>query len=280
MPALTEHQSTKIIKLLLVGDPGTGKTSALASLVKAGYRLRIMDFDNLLTPLVRRLSAEERKLVSFVPFRDKLVGTDAGMMVQGTPKALTEASKMLNRWKDATEDLGNPAEWGDKCIVVLDSLSRARDAAMAWGDFITPSGKGGKDGRAIVGEAQRAITPILQTLTADAFRTNVIVIAHGTYLDLPDGTKKIYPQGVGQKLTPKIPQYFPNYIRYKNKNGKRTIQLESDSMIDLANTRPGFLNKELDISTGLAEFFGALRDGAPKEGETPKPKSVTLVRKS
>ena len=35
--------------------------------------------------------------------------------------------------------------------------------------------------------------------------TNVIVIAHGTYLDLPDGTKKIFPQGVGQKLSPKIP---------------------------------------------------------------------------
>ena len=35
-----------------------------------------------------------------------------------------------------------------------------------------------------------------------SFATNLIVIAHGTYMDLPDGTTKIFPQGVGQKLSP------------------------------------------------------------------------------
>ena len=101
--------------------------------------------------------------------------------------------------------------------------------------------------------------------------TNVIVIAHGTYLDLPMAPRKSSHRGVGQKALPPHSQYFPNYVRYRNKNGKRTIQLESDPMIDLANTRPGFLNKELDISTGLAEFFGALRDGAQNGGIPAKP---------
>ena len=45
-------------------------------------------------------------------------------------------------------------------------------------------------------------------------------------------------------------------------------------MIDLANPRPGAVDKELPIETGLATLFEALRD-APAE----KPKSVTLVRK-
>ena len=126
------------------------------------------------------------------------------------------------------------------------------------------------------GNAQDDVEKQIAMLMSNTIRTNVIVIAHGTYMDLPDGTKKIFPQGVGQKLSPKIPQYFPNYVRYKNKSGKRTIQLESDAMIDLASTRPNALNKELPIETGLADFFAALRDTPVQE----KPKSVTLIRKA
>jgi hypothetical protein len=116
-------------------------------------------------------------------------------------------------------------------------------------------------------------------LTSRGFATNLIVIAHGTYMDLPDGTKKIFPQGVGQKLSLKIPQYFPNYVRYRNKSGKRLIQLTSDAMIDLANTNPSaFEGKELPIETGLAEIFSALRGQPEKTAETPRPTSLTLKR--
>ena len=111
-------------------------------------------------------------------------------------------------------------------------------------------------------------------LTSTTFECNLIVIAHGLYQDLPDGTTKIFPQGVGQKLSPKIPQYFPNYVRYKNQGGKRTIQLESDGMIDLANTNPNaFEGKTLPIDTGLATFFEAMRK-PPAKVEKPKLRKV------
>ena len=45
MPKLENHQSTNITKMLLVGDSGSGKTGALASLAKAGFNLRIIDVD-------------------------------------------------------------------------------------------------------------------------------------------------------------------------------------------------------------------------------------------
>ena len=108
-------------------------------------------------------------------------------------------------------------------------------------------------------------------------RPDITYLLGGT---LPDGTTKIFPQGVGQKLSPKIPQCFPNYIRYKNIAGKRIMQLVSDPMIDLANTRPdAFKEKTLPIETGLAEFFGALKGQASKPaGETPRPKSLILRR--
>jgi hypothetical protein len=84
-------------------------------------------------------------------------------------------------------------------------------------------------------------------------------------MDLPDGTKKIFPQGVGKALSPKIPQYFPTYVRYKNIAGKRTIQLKSDAMIDLANGIPTGVPDSLPVETGLATYFELLRGPLTEE---------------
>ena len=286
MPSLSAHQSNSFTKLLLLGDAKSGKTGSLVSLVKAGYRLRILDLDNLLDILKYKIIEEcPDKLdnVEFRSVRDKYKPGPGGTMIDGKPKAWTESLKLLNNWKYTDEasgeeiDYGSPADWGTDTILVIDSLSRWCDAAYDFHEAIIPRGKSGDyDGRAVYGNAQDDVEKQIAMLMSNTIRTNVIVIAHGTYMDLPDGTKKIFPQGVGQKLSPKIPQYFPNYVRYKNKSGKRTIQLESDAMIDLANTRPNALNKELPIETGLADFFAALRDTPVQE----KPKSVTLIRKA
>lgn len=269
MPALSQHQSREYTKLLLLGDSKSGKTGSLVSLVKANYRLRILDMDNLLDVLsyfVQRECPEKIENVEFRTLRDRRKASPTGPVIDGSPRAFIEAIKMLDRWKyksnDGSEvDLGVPAEWGSECILVIDSLSRLCDAAYDFREPLTPRGKSGEyDVRAVYGDAQDAIENLLATLTSSSFETNVIVICHGTYLDLPDGTKKIFPQGVGQKLSPKIPQYFPNYIRYKNLGGKRKIQLTSDPMIDLATANPAaFEGKTLPIETGLATLFEALR---------------------
>jgi len=278
MPSLANHQSNQFTKLLLIGDAKSGKTGSLVSLVKAGYKLRILDFDNLLDILKFKVIEEcPDKLdnVEFVTVRDNYKAGASGSQIDGKPKAWITAIKLLDNWKYDDTDLGRPADWGPDCILIVDSLSRLCDAAYDFHESIIPRGKSGDyDGRAVYGNAQDDVEKVLAMLTGRGFATNLIVIAHGTYMDLPDGSKKIFPQGVGQKLSPKIPQYFPNYIRYRNKGGKRTIQTTSDAMIDLANPRPDKVEKELPIETGLATLFEALRD-TPVE----KPKSVTLVRK-
>lgn len=283
MTSLAQHQSNQFTKLLLIGDAKSGKTGSLVSLVKAGYKLRILDFDNLLDSLkyqVLEQCPDRLADIEFRTLRDKYKPTATGTVIDGKPKAWIESIKMLNNWSytdDTGEvvDLGSPSAWGSDCILVIDSLSRWCDAAYDFHEVMAPRGKSGDfDGRAVYGNAQDDVEKQLAALTSRSFACNVIVVAHGMYMDLPDGTKKIFPQGVGQKLSPKIPQYFPNYIRYKNIAGKRTIQLESDAMIDLANTRPGVLNKTLPIETGLAEFFAALREQPAKD----KPKALTLKR--
>jgi len=283
MPNLSAHQSNSYTKLLLLGDAKSGKTGSLVSLVAAGYHLRILDFDNLLDILKYKILDECSDRIDNVEFRtvrDKYKAGANGSVLDGKPTAWVSAIKMLDDWKYTDEltketvDLGKPALWGSDTILVIDSLSRLCDAAYDFHLSVIPGGTTGKyDGRAVYGNAQDDVEKVLAMLTSRSFATNLIVIAHGMYMDQPDGTTKIFPQGVGQKLSPKIPQYFPNYIRYKNVGGKRVMQLTSDPMIDLANTRPdAFKEKTLPIETGLAEFFAALRDAPAKEsGTAPKP---------
>ena len=277
MPSLSQHKSQRFTKLLLLGDAKSGKTGSLVSLVKAGYKLRILDYDNLLDilyKLIMEQCPEKIDNVEFRPLRDKRKHTPLGPVIEGTPRAFADGLKMLDRWryKDSAGDevdYGSPSKWGANCILVLDSLSRFCDAAYDFREPLTPVGKSGEsDPRATYGDAQDAVENTLAMLTSDTFGTNVIVICHGQYIELKDGTTKIFPQGVGKALSPKIPQYFPNYIRFKNLSGKRTIQLKSDAMIDLANGIPTGVPDSLPVETGLATYFEMLRGPFTEEEQT------------
>lgn len=269
MPSLANHQSNEFVKLLLLGDAKSGKTGSLVSLVKAGYKLRILDFDNLLDILAFLIKEQCPELISNVEFRtlrDKYKAGPLRAILDGKATAWMTAMKMLDRWKYDDVDLGRPYEWSNECILVIDSLSRLCDAAFAFHEAINTN----PDQRSTYKNAQDDVETFLGMLTSEHFTCNVIVICHGTFIDLEDGTKKIFPQGVGQKLSPKIPQYFPTYIRYKNQGGKRTIQTVSDAMIDLANTNPTAMGKTYPVETGLADIFAVLRDPPNKQ----KPKLV------
>jgi len=275
MPKLSDHQSKDFTKVLLMGDAKSGKTGSLVSLVKAGYKLRILDLDNLLDILkgmILKECPDKIDNVEYVTLRDKYKSNASGMVVDGKPKAFVEACKMLDEWKYDDVNLGKTNEWGSDCILVIDSLSRLCDAAYDFKHALA-MGTGKFDGRAVYGDAQDAVESVIAGISSDNFRTNVIVIAHIVYLDL-EGSVKGYPQGVGQKLSPKIAQYFPSVVRYQNKAGKRTIQTNSTPLIDLANPKPFEIAPEYSIDTGLAEIFETLRG----KDKTEKPKSLTLKK--
>lgn len=281
MTSLTNHQSNDFVKLLLLGDAKSGKTTALWSLAAAGYKLRILDMDNLLDGLaamVRERCPDKLDQIEFRTLRDKRKMTDTGPMIDGPARTFVNATKMLDRWKYDDVDLGVPGNWGSDTILVIDSLSRLCDAAFDWREPLTPRGRSGEyDRRATYKDAQDAIESMLAMLTSKTFETNVIVICHGLYMELEDGTTKIFPQGVGAKLSPKIPQYFPVYVRFKNLAGRRTIQLTSDPMIDLATPAKIATKKTLD-SDGLAELFEALKGSVKQQEEqTPIADTKTTV---
>lgn len=261
---LNKHQSSEHTKLLLMGDSKSGKTGALASLVLAGYKLRILDFDNgldALAAVVRNTDRQKLEMVEFRTLRDKYIATPVGPVVGGTATAFIEGLRMLDRWKYGDIDLGIPAEWGADTVLVLDSLTFMSDAAWNFREPLVPRSRDGKyDIRAVYKDAQDAISGVLALLTSESFRTNVIVISHVRYVDNPDGTKKGYPTSVGAALSPEIPRYFNSVaLTQTGPGGKRQIQTAATAMIDLANPASFKMLPTLPIETGLATFFQTLR---------------------
>src|SRR5215469_15644570 len=105
MPSLEGAQQSSFVKLLLIGDSGTGKTGATASLVEAGYRLRFLDFDNklaggILPILLKRKNPELLKKVDYEALRDEYHGTALGPIVNGVPVAYTRGLGLMDKWSD------------------------------------------------------------------------------------------------------------------------------------------------------------------------------------
>lgn len=269
MPNLAELTASQVVKLLLIGDSGTGKTGSIASLVEAGYEVRLLDMDNgweSLASATKRRCPQKLSSVQVESLRDKYKSSPLGPILDGTPKAFPNALSLLDKWTDNTK----PGDWGPSSVLVIDSLTFLSDAAYAWANALNPSAK---DKRQIYGAAQEAIEHVLALLTGPSFNTNVIVTAHIRYIDLPDGTKRGYPTAVGQALSPTIPRYFNSVAACQTQpGGIRTIQTVSTALIDLKNPKSFEMGKSLPIETGLATFFEVLRGSPPAEGVTaPKP---------
>lgn len=248
---------TTIVKVLLVGDSGTGKTGALASLVRDGYHLHVLDFDNkiaggILPILIKRDCPDRIGAVDYEPLRDKLKPSAAGPIFNGIPSAFTKGLSLLDKWSDGT----TPAEWGAKHVLVLDSLTFFSDAAFNWAKSMNPSSK---DPRQWFYSAQQVVEGTIQMLTADSFQTNVVVIAHINWQSRPDGTMKGFPASVGSALGPTIPAYFENMAMCTILAGKRSIQTTPTALIDLKNPAAFKMLPTMPIETGLANFFSVLK---------------------
>lgn len=280
MPSLSDHQSNEFVKVLLSGDSGSGKTGAKASLVKAGYRLFVLDMDNGLDPLktfVQRDCPDKLDNVEFRTLRDKRKTTAAGVVIDGKASAWVNMMKMLDHWKYDDVDFGRTADLGPDCIVNIDSLSFAADAAFDWAVSMNP---GAKDPRQWFYTAQQQVESMLALLSSDGFQTNVIVDTHVRYSVGDDGTSKGYPNAIGSALGPTIPRYFNHWAQCTNKAGKRTIRTAATNTFDLKNSKPFEMKDEYPITDGLAQFFAVLREPPAKTitAEVVKPKALTLKR--
>lgn len=257
MPNLAQHHSSSLVKTLYIGDSGTGKTGSLASLVGAGYRLKILDLDNGLDALVQFVRRDHPTMESNVDFetlRDLYTVDTAGPRVK-TAKAFVATAKLLTKWSDESI----PSEWGPEVVCVIDSMTTLGKAAFEWARGQNP---GAKDPRQWYFTAQQALENTIAMLTSEAFNTNLIIISHVNFKELPSGEVKGYATTIGSALGPTIPKYFNSMILAESvgfgKNMKRRIRTISTGVIDLKNPAPFKLENELPLETGLATLFKTL----------------------
>lgn len=257
MASLTEHQSKDFTKMILIGDSGTGKTGALASLVAAGYKLFILDYDNGLDSLVhfvKKTCPEKIGNVQFESLQDKFKSSNVGWVPDGPPTAFTNGLKLLNNWPG----IGSVDTLGPDSILVIDSLTHMSNAAFRWAEVF----KFSKDPRAIYREAQQAIETTIAALTAKDNKINFIMICHAQYIARGgDGVLRGFPKAVGSAISPDIPTYFNTIVISETVgNGpsvRRQIGTVPSAMIDTKN--PAALTKTYPLETGLADLFHDLR---------------------
>jgi len=256
MPKASEHQSGELTKMLLIGASGSGKSGALVSLAAAGYKLRIIDMDNGLDFLMRKLRrdhADKLDNVEYVSIQDKLKASAAmGIQSVGVPTGYSRAVMLMDKWEDGSI----PSQWGKEYILVLDSLTFFANAAYRWKEALNPTAK---DPRQVFYAAQEAVEDVLALITSAEMKCNVIVTSHIKWLELGDGTTKAFPSSIGGALGPKIPTYFNTLVLAETvgqgTTTKRQIRTAPTTFMDLKN--PAEISAPLPIETGLADFFKA-----------------------
>jgi hypothetical protein len=282
MPSLAQHSSLEYVKALYLGDPGSGKTGSLDSLVGAGYQLRIYDYDNLLGSLTQYVLRNHPDLIDnvrFQTFTDQMEGKAMPVTMignsmrvapfaKGVPTAFVKGLQQMTRWKTEEEDLGDPGSWGKDTVVVIDSLTNLAQAAYRYAMAMNPAGK---EGQVFYGIAQSLVLNTIQLLFSEQMATNVLVLAHIDYRENEFEIMKGFPRSIGQALNSQIAAYF-NCVLLAQKTGqgqniKRTIKTNSTGVVDLKNPVSFKVDDELPLESGLATFFKAVTGYSPADKE-------------
>jgi hypothetical protein len=286
MPSLKDHSSNVTTKMLLLGDSGVGKSGALASLVEAGYNLRILDFDNGLDILANVLKAKNKpELLEKVNFQTCTDGSRiSGINIVPTATAWTRAIKILGDWPDG---IGKIETWTTQDILVIDSLTFAGKAALRF--ILNLNGRVGDiPGWSDYFAAQQLLEKLCASLYSDMVKANVICISHvrevaKTHQEVDskgrpitveeEGSRKGFAEtGAGKALSPVIGRYFNSVllvdIEGSGAGTRRIIRTVPHENIGLKNSSPAMVKPKYGIETGLAEYFTSVR-GSSNVNPTP-----------
>jgi hypothetical protein len=265
--------------MLLIGDSGSGKTGALASLADAGYNLRILDLDNgidILANIIKDPKSPYKKesldRVFYETVTDKMKNVN-GKLMPAKATVWQRSMKLLDNWKteeqdpqDATKkittsDFGPITTWTPKDVLVLDSLTFLSTAALNL-QLSMNSRLGQAPQQQDWYAGQQMIEGMLQMLYDEEVKCNVIVNCHITFIG-DDNVQHGYPASLGKALPPKIGRYFNSMIMAKTTgsgaNQKHKISTLSSPLVELKNTNPLRVKADYPLEFGLAEYFRDIR---------------------
>lgn len=258
MPALSDHPSNSSVKLLIASDSGTGKTGGLASLIDAGKKVFILDFDRGVST-IRGFVKDKSKLASsvrYITFEDKfkLTGKTLGIAKANTFRdAMEVLEKGSPEW--GGENPGGIGDWPSDYVLVIDTLSTLSKSALY--HVMQLDGKGMSHPEIQhYGVAMDNIEKFLGMITSESVKCNVIV---NTHLSPDEKSGRIYPEAVGSKLNPKIARYFDNMITIQRKAGTLQYNTRKDGIFNCKTAVK--LDENYPLETGLVKILDALNKG-------------------
>ena len=276
MPTLSKHKSEEYQRILLVGDPGGGKTTAVGHLLEHGQRLFFLDFDDGLDPIRHFIDPKYHDNLIYETLVDKVKidPTTGYPSTVGKPTAYRRFVKLMDNWVDSVsgEDYGKPESWGKDTWLVVDNITSLGQAALMYTlDFNRRMGQMVR--KKDWGDAIRRVEGVPQLLRS--MPINVVVLSHLLRLTVesdedederpkkkdqrslpqvaPENLYMRYPSALGQKLPPRFGGYFNVILQAKRvghgANAKRVIKTVPDQDVDIKFPVPaGKLPIEVDIS--------------------------------
>lgn len=289
-----EAKSAALIKMILMGWSGTGKTSAytplaIPNLISGfpGYKLRILDFDGKAEEVIRfnlaaRLNTAKARKLKLTPItkeqhdaalanydieilREKTKATTRGIEIVGSPRSWAKTMQVLEKWsRDAS-----PSH-----ILIPDSLTYASQISiLAYTQALQGKGFGQKVDWRDYMEPQRLVKNFL-TVLAD-MPCHVILCAHqeqqdiyqktGEHLDKPDGTKEaveevvesvMVPTSIGSKGRITIPAQFNHLlVTAKTASEERRIFTEPEDGVTTKTPFFALADKSYPLDNGLAKYW-------------------------
>lgn len=265
MTKISDHKSSGVIKMILIGDTGAGKTGALAALAAVGYNVRILDLDNgvdvlndLLTNPKSQYPKGSADRVDVETFTDPMKNVN-GKLIPAKSSVWQKSMSLLDKWDTETSKLGNISTWTPNDVLAIDSLTMLGTGAMNF--VLAMNGRiGQKPFQSDWYDGQLLVEGFLQKLYDEGVNCNIIVNTHVLYIGPEDGPQRGYPStGTGSKLAPRVGRYFNTMLMAKSQGSgvalKRKLVTTTTPVIELKSTAPLKIKPEYPLETGLADYF-------------------------
>lgn len=259
---------TKPPRVLVYGEPATGKTGAVAQLANAGYRILFFDFDRnprVMADFLKPGHADiyiksyaVAKMQGLAAFESNLQAVSRAAVTE-----MRDFGRMLKHWKTPDEDLGPSSALTAKDVVVIDSGTFLGELLLLAAQE-DPDTK--KDGRSLYNVAGRYYAAALDYLCGDEMGASVLVLTHAMQSGEKDaqgnfvGKPRDVPVALGEKMSKRMPTYFSDIWRLElDRAGNRQFRTAATAYEALRTSAPNKIKpiEPFDIAAMFNKLTGA-----------------------
>ena len=206
---ITSYQQAAPAKALVMGNSGAGKTCLVFGLLRAGYRVAILDLDQKLRPLATLINHFRPDLaanVDIAVFGEQYQTVGGEIRHARRPMTWESLLGLLDNWETDSHRLGPVSGWGPGVVLVVDSLwplgQSVLDIAQATSNRKDAYG-------AAYGDAYQRLDRFFERLRSNVDTPcHVVVMAHMQMQETQEAGAKMVPVLPGRQFGPRLGRSF------------------------------------------------------------------------